>query len=337
MKPQKLIVFCLAYALLIATVPSVLAVPPLPSSFYGTVKVNGANVPTGTVISAWVNGVQYAQAAVGLYAGDTIYTLDVPGDDLATPEVIEGGHEGDTIQFKIAGLQADQTGTWHTGTNVRLNLTRAGAGRVILQVAPTTLIANSGATAIITATVVDASSNPVSDVTLFGSTLPAALGSVSMVSPTNALGQAFGTWIAGSVAGMGLLSVGNGSITDTVPITLNNPSPAITTLNPTTVTAGSPPFTLFVTGTNFVHNSQVYWNGTVRPTTFDNGMRVRAAIDAENVTLTGTVSITVSNPAPGGGTSNVVTLTVVEPALGKFKVYLPLVFKNYRTTFGLAP
>ena len=37
------------------------AVPPIPSSFYGTVKLNGSNVPGGTKVSAWIGGVKYAE------------------------------------------------------------------------------------------------------------------------------------------------------------------------------------------------------------------------------------------------------------------------------------
>jgi hypothetical protein len=111
--------------LLLTSAPAVLAFPPVPSSFYGTVKVDGENVPDGTIASTWINGVKYAEATVSLYAGNTIYDLNVPGDDPATPD-IEGGVEGDTVVFYIGGLVADQTGTWHSGTNVELNLT-AGA------------------------------------------------------------------------------------------------------------------------------------------------------------------------------------------------------------------
>ena len=111
--------------LLLTSTPAALAFPPLPSSFYGTVKVDGENVPDGTIVSTWINGVKYAEATVSLYAGDTLYSLNVPGDDPATPD-IEGGVEGDTVVFYIGGLVADQTGTWHSSTNVDLNLT-AGA------------------------------------------------------------------------------------------------------------------------------------------------------------------------------------------------------------------
>jgi hypothetical protein len=103
-------------------VPSVKAFPPLPSSFYGSVKINGANVPAGMVVSAWIHGVQYKIATVTYIAPDMKYLLNVPGDDLTTLQ-IEGGVERDTIVFYIGTIQATQIGTWGSGTNVNLNLT----------------------------------------------------------------------------------------------------------------------------------------------------------------------------------------------------------------------
>lgn len=99
-----------------------LALPPLPSSFWGTVKINGANVAAGTVVSAWINGVKYADTVVQDYLGDTVYSLDVPGDDPATPSVIEGGVEGSIVVFHIGSLVTTVNGTWHAGTNVELNI-----------------------------------------------------------------------------------------------------------------------------------------------------------------------------------------------------------------------
>ncbi len=100
------------------------AVPPMPSSFYGTVKLNGSNVPDGTKVFAWIGGVKYCETETETYQGDSVYSMDVPGDDPDTPEK-DGGVEGETIVFKIAGYTADQTGTWHSGTSLPLNLTAA--------------------------------------------------------------------------------------------------------------------------------------------------------------------------------------------------------------------
>jgi hypothetical protein len=122
---QILISLILAIVLVLSNIVQAFAVPPHPSGFYGTVKINGANVPFGTQVSACINGVQYALSAYNLDEGVTVYNLDVPGDDPGTPGIIEGGVSGDTVEFYIGGTKADQTGTWQSGTSVNLNLTVA--------------------------------------------------------------------------------------------------------------------------------------------------------------------------------------------------------------------
>jgi len=100
-----------------ATVP-----PPMPASFYGTVTQNGDDAVAGTQVSAWINSVRYATTNAFTYDGHTMYALDVPADDPASPEV-DGGRPGDTIVFHIGGLLANQTALWRGGTNTSLNLT----------------------------------------------------------------------------------------------------------------------------------------------------------------------------------------------------------------------
>src|SRR5512137_1775776 len=108
--------FVLTLSIFLFNVKPVKASPPLPSSFHGTVKIDGVNVPAGTVVSAWINGVQYRTATVVYIDPNMQYNLNVPGDDPATTPAIEGGKEGDTVFFHIGELVAGQTGTWHSGT-----------------------------------------------------------------------------------------------------------------------------------------------------------------------------------------------------------------------------
>ena len=112
----------LAFALLFTSFTLVKAQPPLPSGFYGTAQVNGENVPEGTIVGAWIDGVQYATTDTIMYEGFSVYSFDVPGDDPATSGLIEGGVAGDTIVFKIGDIEALQTGTWSSGSNVNLDL-----------------------------------------------------------------------------------------------------------------------------------------------------------------------------------------------------------------------
>jgi len=93
----------------------------------------------------------------------------------------------------------------------------------------------------------------------------------------------------------------------------NNPAPTITSLNPTSRTVGGEAFTLTVNGTNFISSSSVQWNGSSRGTTFVSTTQLTAAITAADIAAAGTISVTVVNPAPGGGNSNAQTFTVNNP------------------------
>ena len=81
-------------------------------------------------------------------------------------------------------------------------------------------------------------------------------------------------------------------------------------LIPDATAPGGQQFTLTVNGTGFVSNSVVNWNGSALATQFVNGSQLTAIVPAADITTAGTASVTVVNPAPGGGTSNVVFFTV---------------------------
>ena len=95
--------------------------------------------------------------------------------------------------------------------------------------------------------------------------------------------------------------------------TVENPVPFINQpLSPTAVAPGGAGFTLTVNGTGFVSGSVVEWNGSARTTTFVNESKVKAAIPASDISVATTASVTVVNPAPGGGNSNVVFFEVTK-------------------------
>jgi hypothetical protein len=112
--------------LLLSTSGAVYAFPPLPSSFYGTVTLNGANVPDGTLVQALIHDKVVANSQTQTYQGDSVYSLDISGDDTSSAAV-EGGVDGDTISFRIGGIQASQAGAWRSGVNVSLDLTASSA------------------------------------------------------------------------------------------------------------------------------------------------------------------------------------------------------------------
>src|SRR5882757_987674 len=83
-----------------------------------------------------------------------------------------------------------------------------------------------------------------------------------------------------------------------------NPVPLINDpLVPISVAPGAAGFTLTVNGTGFVSGSVVHWNGTALTTSFVSSSRLTASVPGTDVASAGSAWVTVTNPAPGGGTS----------------------------------
>jgi phospholipase C len=93
----------------------------------------------------------------------------------------------------------------------------------------------------------------------------------------------------------------------------NNSVPTILQLKPLTVTPGHAAFTVNVTGMGFVTNSVVNFNGTPLATKYVSKRGVAATVLKTQIATAQSASITVTNPAPGGGTSAPVLLPITNP------------------------
>jgi hypothetical protein len=76
-------------------------------------------------------------------------------------------------------------------------------------------------------------------------------------------------------------------------------------LNPDAIAPGGAGFQLKVNGTGFVSGAMVQWNGSPRATNFVSESQVTANILLADIANSNTASVTVVNPAPRGGASNV--------------------------------
>lgn len=92
-----------------------------------------------------------------------------------------------------------------------------------------------------------------------------------------------------------------------------NPAPAITTLAPASAVRGSAAFLLTINGTGFVAGTVAQVNGAARPTTVVSATKVTTQIIAEDLAIAGALAIRAISPEPGGGTSNEVSLPVLNP------------------------
>ncbi|MDD1660207.1 MAG: hypothetical protein LUQ62_03280 [Methanomicrobiales archaeon] len=84
----------------------------------------------------------------------------------------------------------------------------------------------------------------------------------------------------------------------------DNPKPVIKYLSPTVVSAGAKGPRLYVIGTGFGQDSLVQWDGVDRPTEYYSSTKLSIQLANDDVAYPATVTVTVFNPAPGGGLSN---------------------------------
>lgn len=96
-----------------------------------------------------------------------------------------------------------------------------------------------------------------------------------------------------------------------------NPAPSLMAINPNSATMGDAGFTLTVTGSNFINGSIVRWNNADRPTTFVSATQLTAQIPASDIAGAGAASVTVFNPAPGGGLSNAANFNITAPVISR--------------------
>jgi Beta-propeller repeat len=94
------------------------------------------------------------------------------------------------------------------------------------------------------------------------------------------------------------------------PSTAQNPLPVAVSTSPSTVASKGPNFVLTVQGSKFVRGAVVNWNGARRTTTWVSSTKLLADIPSTDIGKPGTAQITVVNPAPGGGQSGGVKITI---------------------------
>ena len=76
--------------------------------------------------------------------------------------------------------------------------------------------------------------------------------------------------------------------------------PAISSLNPASVTAGTGQFQLEVDGSNFATGAVINFNGAPEATTVVSSTKLEATIPASGITTAGTAAVSVTNPGAGG-------------------------------------
>jgi hypothetical protein len=115
-------------------------------------------------------------------------------------------------------------------------------------------------------------------------------------------------------------------------IPADNPAPLLTGINPVKADAGGAGFTLTASGSSFLNNSVVRWNGTALPTTYVNATSLTAQVPADKIAAAGTASVTVYTPGPGGGVSAPKSFTINSAVVNNPLPVVTSISPNTRTS-----
>ncbi len=94
-----------------------------------------------------------------------------------------------------------------------------------------------------------------------------------------------------------------------------NVVPSLTSISPSSVIAGNAGFTLTINGTGFGANASAFVEATALATTVVSPTQITALVPSTAIRSAGTAQVRVSNPAPGGGTSAPLTMTIRPPVI----------------------
>ncbi|MBS2028075.1 MAG: IPT/TIG domain-containing protein [Deltaproteobacteria bacterium] len=106
------------------------------------------------------------------------------------------------------------------------------------------------------------------------------------------------------------LHVNNPTGTSALTVEVDNPVPTLTSISPNTATHHSGTATLTLTGSDFRPDSVAMADSSAMATTYVSETELMAVVPGNKLNHAGNVQISVRAPAPGGGVSASVTLTV---------------------------
>jgi trimeric autotransporter adhesin len=272
-----------------------------------SLTVTGSNILPCSVVQ-WVSGSNPPAALTTTYVSGTQLTATVPATDFqalgnAQVAVFTIGPGGGTTQTSPAPAAATFTIVPPSVTSLSSSVTSTSSAPSCGMTSFTLAVTGTN---FVNGSVVNWNGSPRATTFVSSTLLTATITAADTASQ-----------------GTAQVSVSNLTVTsNTLPFTTSAPSaalpvPAIGTLSPATVTAGTGAFTLSVTGSNFVPCSLVQWNGVSRTTTYISPTQLTAAILTTDVASVGSPTVTVFNTTSGGGggASGGVALMVVAPAI----------------------
>lgn len=116
--------------------------------------------------------------------------------------------------------------------------------------------------------------------------------------------------VGGSIAVTVQTPAPGGGTSQALTFNVLNPAPILTQLAPTSLQANGKTQILTVYGNQFIQGSQVFFGAQALVTVFVGTGQLSATVPGTMLNSSGTVPVTVFNPAPGGGTSAAISIAV---------------------------
>ena len=248
-----------------------------------TLTNNGQSPITLSAISTnGINGADFAQtnncpASLAVAATCTVQATFVPSAVGARIAVLSVANNGPNSPL-LVGLSG-------------IGTSPAGAPQ-LLSVSPASLIVGSPTT---TVTIAGTGFTSSSVVYVYGTAQSTTFISAQSVSFT------LGAQYLSSVGSVSLFVRNPSYFSNTLTLPVVNSVPVLTSISPATVTAGSPNFSLTVTGAGLSTASTVLINGVSHAISSLSGTTATVFVSATEVTAVGNLDVTIVNPSPGGG------------------------------------
>lgn len=270
--------------------PSILSLAPstaLAGSGQQTITLTGSGFVPATSVT--VN----SAARTTTYTSPTQIEVVLTAADLATAGTLSlvatnaapGGGVSGAVSFAISNPMP-------TETSISPATIGEGSAALTLDVKGTSFATGStvfwNQTALVTTVVSATELNAIVPATLLSA---AASVSVAVVNPAPGGGQSSATIFA-----------------------VTSPAPTLTAINPSAVAVNQAAIITLI-GSGFALDSVGQWNGSARSTTFTSASSLAVSLSAADLSAVGTANLSVSNPAPGGGVTKALSLTITNQAI----------------------
>ncbi len=196
------------------------------------------------------------------------------------------------------------------GTTNNATLTVNNALPVLTSITPTSVVAGAGNTVVMAigsgftpTSVILRNGLPMSTSFQSPTSLSATLPATSLTAP----GTSFSFSVTSPAPGGGTSAART--------FIVNYPVPQATSLTPNTLLAGTPGGFINVNGTGFFAQTEVRINGQATTAILVSATQLQALIPSPSRATPGVVTVSVVNPAPGGGSGTSQPLTILGPSI----------------------